>query len=101
MSKHSLDDCISYAQDQNVIGTDTAYYASRRLWKKGSGGEAGFMKTLCYASLEQCDSVLYAARHYHNQLEDAALSLEKYGRCKMSSARMKKTTPPSKLRRGQ
>ena len=71
MSKHSLDDCISYAQDQNVIGTDTAYYASRRLWKKGSGGEAGFMKTLCYASLEQCDSVLYAARLYHSQLEDA------------------------------
>jgi hypothetical protein len=73
MSKHSLDDCINYAQDQNVLGMDTAFMASRRLWKKGSGGEAGFMKTLCYASLEQCDSMLYAARHYHKQLEEAGL----------------------------
>lgn len=73
MSKYTLDDCIAYAQNQNVIGMDAAFMASRRLWKKGSGGEKAFTTDLCYASLEQCDSMLYAARHYLKQLEGAGI----------------------------
>ena len=73
MSKYTLDDCIAYAQSQNVIGIDAAFKASRRLWKKGSGGEKAFATDLCYASLEQCDSILYAARHYLKQLEEAGI----------------------------
>ncbi len=72
-NKKSLDDCIAYANNLNVISMDVAFMASRRLWKKGSGGEKQFTHTLCFASLEQCDSILYAARHYHKQLEDAGI----------------------------